>query len=130
MLNEESQHILLAGESNSGKTTNMLHLVEHLMFLGKVSPARPTRRPVYTLALSGSARHRGEGAASDKDRPRVYERVDAAERQLHQMHLADTDDLRVDRQGVRRDILAVPVGKVARFNSRQVICSKGTLLTP
>ncbi|KAL0107922.1 hypothetical protein PUN28_014885 [Cardiocondyla obscurior] len=35
MLNEESQHILLAGESNSGKTTNMLHLVEHLMFLGK-----------------------------------------------------------------------------------------------
>ncbi|TGZ39750.1 Neither inactivation nor afterpotential protein C [Temnothorax longispinosus] len=35
MLNEEAQHILLAGESNSGKTTNMLHLVEHLMFLGK-----------------------------------------------------------------------------------------------
>ncbi|KAG5306058.1 NINAC protein, partial [Acromyrmex insinuator] len=35
MLNEELQHILLAGESNSGKTTNMLHLVEHLMFLGK-----------------------------------------------------------------------------------------------
>ncbi|XP_025074650.1 neither inactivation nor afterpotential protein C [Pogonomyrmex barbatus] len=35
MLNEESQHILLTGESNSGKTTNMLHLVEHLMFLGK-----------------------------------------------------------------------------------------------
>ncbi|XP_077275817.1 STKc_myosinIII_N_like and MYSc_Myo21 domain-containing protein ninaC isoform X1 [Temnothorax americanus] len=35
MLNEEAQHILLAGESDSGKTTNMLHLVEHLMFLGK-----------------------------------------------------------------------------------------------
>ncbi|XP_011703378.1 PREDICTED: neither inactivation nor afterpotential protein C isoform X2 [Wasmannia auropunctata] len=35
MLNEESQHIVLAGESNSGKTTNMLHLIEHLMFLGK-----------------------------------------------------------------------------------------------
>lgn len=35
--NEEPQHILLAGESNSGKTTNMLHLVKHLMFLGKVS---------------------------------------------------------------------------------------------
>ncbi|XP_025994439.1 neither inactivation nor afterpotential protein C isoform X2 [Solenopsis invicta] len=35
MLNEDSQHILLAGESNSGKTTNMLHLMEHLMFLGK-----------------------------------------------------------------------------------------------
>ncbi|XP_029156587.1 neither inactivation nor afterpotential protein C [Nylanderia fulva] len=33
--NEEPQHILLAGESNSGKTTNMLHLVKHLMFLGK-----------------------------------------------------------------------------------------------
>nr|XP_012228924.1 PREDICTED: neither inactivation nor afterpotential protein C isoform X1 [Linepithema humile]XP_012228934.1 PREDICTED: neither inactivation nor afterpotential protein C isoform X1 [Linepithema humile] len=35
MHNEESQHILLAGESNSGKTTNMLHLVNHLMFLGR-----------------------------------------------------------------------------------------------
>ncbi|XP_019699822.1 neither inactivation nor afterpotential protein C isoform X2 [Harpegnathos saltator] len=35
MHNEEPQHILLAGESNSGKTTNMLHLVEHLAFLGK-----------------------------------------------------------------------------------------------
>ncbi|XP_014478601.1 PREDICTED: neither inactivation nor afterpotential protein C isoform X2 [Dinoponera quadriceps] len=35
MHNEEPQHILLAGESNSGKTTNMLHLVEHLTFLGK-----------------------------------------------------------------------------------------------
>ncbi|XP_054006011.1 neither inactivation nor afterpotential protein C isoform X2 [Hylaeus anthracinus] len=33
--NEEPQHILLAGESNSGKTTNMLHLVRHLMYLGK-----------------------------------------------------------------------------------------------
>ncbi|RLU25647.1 hypothetical protein DMN91_001804 [Ooceraea biroi] len=35
MHNEEPQHILLAGESNSGKTTNMLYLVEHLIFLGK-----------------------------------------------------------------------------------------------
>ncbi|XP_020292574.1 neither inactivation nor afterpotential protein C isoform X2 [Pseudomyrmex gracilis] len=35
MHNEEPQHILLAGESNSGKTTNMLHLVEHLTFLGR-----------------------------------------------------------------------------------------------
>lgn len=35
MHNEEPQHILLAGESNSGKTTNMLHLIKHLMFLGK-----------------------------------------------------------------------------------------------
>lgn len=40
MHNEEPQHILLAGESNSGKTTNMLHLVKHLMFLGKVSWTR------------------------------------------------------------------------------------------
>ncbi|XP_076230734.1 STKc_myosinIII_N_like and MYSc_Myo21 domain-containing protein ninaC isoform X2 [Nomia melanderi] len=35
MHNEEIQHILLAGESNSGKTTNMLHLIQHLMYLGK-----------------------------------------------------------------------------------------------
>lgn len=40
MHNEEPQYILLAGESNSGKTTNMLHLVEHLAFLGKVSSIR------------------------------------------------------------------------------------------
>ncbi|KAK2587108.1 hypothetical protein KPH14_002873 [Odynerus spinipes] len=33
--NEEPQHILFAGESNSGKTSNMLRAVEHLMFLGK-----------------------------------------------------------------------------------------------
>ncbi|XP_012245016.1 neither inactivation nor afterpotential protein C isoform X1 [Bombus impatiens] len=33
--NEEAQHILLAGESNSGKTTNLMHLVRHLMYLGK-----------------------------------------------------------------------------------------------
>ncbi|XP_076750741.1 STKc_myosinIII_N_like and MYSc_Myo21 domain-containing protein ninaC isoform X1 [Xylocopa sonorina] len=33
--NEETQNILFAGESNSGKTTNMLHLVQHLMYLGK-----------------------------------------------------------------------------------------------
>ncbi|XP_078049671.1 STKc_myosinIII_N_like and MYSc_Myo21 domain-containing protein ninaC isoform X2 [Augochlora pura] len=33
--NEEPQHILLAGESNSGKTTNMQHLVRQLMYLGK-----------------------------------------------------------------------------------------------
>ncbi|XP_011500567.1 PREDICTED: neither inactivation nor afterpotential protein C [Ceratosolen solmsi marchali] len=32
---EEPQHILFAGESNSGKTTNMMHLMEHLMYLGK-----------------------------------------------------------------------------------------------
>ncbi|XP_023317073.1 neither inactivation nor afterpotential protein C isoform X2 [Trichogramma pretiosum] len=32
---EEPQHILFAGESNSGKTTNMMHLVQHLMYLGK-----------------------------------------------------------------------------------------------
>ncbi|XP_043288364.1 neither inactivation nor afterpotential protein C isoform X2 [Venturia canescens] len=33
--NEEPQHILLAGESHSGKTTNVLHVVKHLMYLGK-----------------------------------------------------------------------------------------------
>ncbi|XP_015610405.1 neither inactivation nor afterpotential protein C isoform X2 [Cephus cinctus] len=33
--NEEPQHILLAGESNSGKTTNMLHVIRHLLYLGK-----------------------------------------------------------------------------------------------
>ncbi|XP_014215430.1 neither inactivation nor afterpotential protein C isoform X2 [Copidosoma floridanum] len=32
---EEPQHILFTGESNSGKTTNMMHLIEHLMYLGK-----------------------------------------------------------------------------------------------
>lgn len=47
MLNEESQHILLAGESNSGKTTSMLHLVEHLTFLGKVSPAATADQRSY-----------------------------------------------------------------------------------
>ncbi|XP_031771312.1 neither inactivation nor afterpotential protein C [Apis florea] len=35
MHNNEAQHILLAGESNSGKTTNMMHLIRHLMYLGK-----------------------------------------------------------------------------------------------
>lgn len=35
--NEEPQHILLAGESHSGKTTNVLHVIKHLMYLGKVS---------------------------------------------------------------------------------------------
>ncbi|OAD59027.1 Neither inactivation nor afterpotential protein C [Eufriesea mexicana] len=33
--NEEAQHVLFAGESNSGKTTNMMYLIEHLMYLGK-----------------------------------------------------------------------------------------------
>lgn len=37
---EEPQHILFAGESNSGKTTNMMHLIEHLMYLGKVCTRR------------------------------------------------------------------------------------------
>ncbi|XP_058802662.1 neither inactivation nor afterpotential protein C [Phymastichus coffea] len=32
---EEPQHILFAGESNSGKTTNMIHCITHLMYLGK-----------------------------------------------------------------------------------------------
>ncbi|KAG7201550.1 hypothetical protein KM043_004299 [Ampulex compressa] len=35
MHNEEPQHILLAGETNSGKTTNLMHLIEHLSYLGK-----------------------------------------------------------------------------------------------
>ncbi|XP_051158327.1 neither inactivation nor afterpotential protein C isoform X3 [Leptopilina boulardi] len=32
---EEIQHIIFSGESNSGKTTNMIHLIRHLMYLGK-----------------------------------------------------------------------------------------------
>lgn len=42
--NEVTQHILLAGESNAGKTTNMLHLIQHLMYLGKVIDYRK-RKP-------------------------------------------------------------------------------------
>lgn len=34
---EEPQYILLAGETVSGKTTNMLHLLRHLLFLGQVT---------------------------------------------------------------------------------------------
>jgi myosin heavy subunit len=34
---KESQHILLAGETLSGKTTNMLHLLQHLLYLGQVT---------------------------------------------------------------------------------------------
>jgi myosin-3 len=34
---EEPQHILLAGETLSGKTRNMLHLLRHLLFLGQVT---------------------------------------------------------------------------------------------
>jgi myosin-3 len=33
---EEPQYILLAGETLSGKTTNMMHLLRHLLFLGQV----------------------------------------------------------------------------------------------
>ncbi|XP_046607249.1 neither inactivation nor afterpotential protein C isoform X1 [Neodiprion virginianus] len=33
--NEEGQHIIFAGESYSGKTRNMMHVVRHLMYLGK-----------------------------------------------------------------------------------------------
>lgn len=32
---ESAQHILLAGESGSGKTTNYHHIIDHLLFLGK-----------------------------------------------------------------------------------------------
>lgn len=35
MHHEEPQYILLAGETLSGKTTNMLHLLRHLLFLGQ-----------------------------------------------------------------------------------------------
>jgi myosin heavy subunit len=34
---KETQHILLAGETRSGKTTNMLHLLQHLLYLGQVT---------------------------------------------------------------------------------------------
>ncbi|XP_048508226.1 neither inactivation nor afterpotential protein C isoform X2 [Athalia rosae] len=33
--NEEGQHIIFAGESYSGKTRNMMHVMKHLMYLGK-----------------------------------------------------------------------------------------------
>lgn len=29
------QNIILAGESGSGKTTNFLHVIDHLLYLGK-----------------------------------------------------------------------------------------------
>ncbi|KAB0798080.1 hypothetical protein PPYR_09073 [Photinus pyralis] len=32
---DKVQHIILTGESSSGKTTNFLHLIEHLLFLGR-----------------------------------------------------------------------------------------------
>ncbi|PSN54627.1 hypothetical protein C0J52_10832 [Blattella germanica] len=35
MHHEEPQYILLSGETLSGKTTNMLHLLQHLLFLGE-----------------------------------------------------------------------------------------------
>ena len=34
---KEPQHILVAGETLSGKTTNMLHLLQHLLYLGQVT---------------------------------------------------------------------------------------------
>ncbi|KAF4517215.1 hypothetical protein B566_EDAN005269 [Ephemera danica] len=33
---EEPQHIILSGESHSGKTTNMMHLLKQLLWIGKV----------------------------------------------------------------------------------------------
>ncbi|CAD6240808.1 GSCOCG00012576001-RA-CDS, partial [Cotesia congregata] len=33
--NEEPQHIIIAGESYSGKTFNVINLVNHFMYLGK-----------------------------------------------------------------------------------------------
>ncbi|KAF5291882.1 hypothetical protein FQA39_LY14219 [Lamprigera yunnana] len=32
---EKVQHIILTGESSSGKTTNFLHVIDHLLYLGK-----------------------------------------------------------------------------------------------
>lgn len=32
---QNTQHILLAGESSSGKTSNYLHMVDHLLYLGQ-----------------------------------------------------------------------------------------------
>jgi myosin III len=32
----EAQHIVLSGESMSGKTANMMHVIRHLLWLGKV----------------------------------------------------------------------------------------------
>ncbi|XP_034933693.1 neither inactivation nor afterpotential protein C isoform X2 [Chelonus insularis] len=33
--NEEAQHIIFSGESKSGKTSNMMNVIKHLMYLGK-----------------------------------------------------------------------------------------------
>lgn len=44
---EEPQYILLAGETLSGKTTNMAHLLRHLLFLGQVpQPSREVDRGI------------------------------------------------------------------------------------
>lgn len=32
----EPQHIVFSGESMSGKTANMMHVIRHLLWLGKV----------------------------------------------------------------------------------------------
>ncbi|CAG2061376.1 unnamed protein product, partial [Timema podura] len=46
MHHEEPQYVLLAGETLSGKTTNFLHLLKHLSYLGKcVSIAYPCGGP-------------------------------------------------------------------------------------
>jgi len=43
------------------------------------------------------------------------------------MHIANTDNFRINRQSIGSDILAISVGKMARFDSRQVIyLSNGT----
>lgn len=45
------------------------------------------------------------------------------------MRVASTDDFRLDRQSVGRDILAVSVGKVAGLHSRQVSIDEASFIT-
>lgn len=103
--------------------------MEHLAFLGKVSSTcafddvddeivKKSLHKSTILFLLGYARHRNENHAVFGNYPRVYERIDTVERQLHQMYFASTDDFQLDRQSVGCDILAVSVGKVAGLHSR------------
>lgn len=129
MHNEAPQHILLSGESNSGKTTNMLYIIQHLMYLGKVSDypnassyTRP-RRDILSQAfrsISEFTGHRSETATSHKIDPRLLQRGYTVESQFNQMRFADPNHVRIVGESLRRNILVVSAGKVARLHPRQV----------
>lgn len=46
---EEPQHILFAGESYSGKTTQMRHALEHLCFLGETNCSERVRKSLKVI---------------------------------------------------------------------------------